>query len=178
MYLFVGRGIACRQQIILLTPFYPFPLFSWINRYTPSPQLQLSGPADFGVTVADGKVLAQQVFVINEGSLTGEFKIRYNGNQPITIMPSGGIVKPGAKQPVKVRCATFEWEVIFECPGLRILLLHHHMAPLCNTTEKGLVRLMPASLGKSSIHHAHILFNFHWAFKSIFSKFFNKIKYN
>ena len=54
--------------------------------------------------MADGKVLVQEVYVINEGSLTGEFKIRYNGDQPITIMPSGGIVKPGAKQSVKVSC--------------------------------------------------------------------------
>ena len=77
-------------------------LVSCFNRYTPSPQLQLSGPADFGVTVADGKVLSQEIFVINEGSLTGEFKIRYNGDQPITIMPSGGIVKPGGRQTVKV----------------------------------------------------------------------------
>ena len=78
------------------------PLLLSINRYTPSPQLELSGPADFGVTVADGKVLSQEIFVTNEGSLTGEFKIRYNGEQPITIMPSGGIVQPGAKQAVKV----------------------------------------------------------------------------
>lgn len=70
--------------------------------YTPSPQLELSGPADFGVTVADGKVLTREVFVVNEGSLTGEFKIKYNGNQPITIMPSGGIIKPGARQSIKV----------------------------------------------------------------------------
>ena len=78
-----------------------------VHRYTPSPQLELSGPADFGVTVADGKVLTQEVFVVNEGSLTGEFKIRYNGNQPITIMPSGGIVKPGASQSIKVRCVSY-----------------------------------------------------------------------
>lgn len=66
--------------------------------------MELSGPADFGVTVADGKVLTQEVFVANEGSLTGEFKIRYNGNQPITIMPSGGIIKPRARQSIKVSC--------------------------------------------------------------------------
>lgn len=64
--------------------------------------MELSGPADFGVTVADGKVLTREVFVVNEGSLTGEFKIKYNGNQPITIMPSGGIIKPGARQSIKV----------------------------------------------------------------------------
>ena len=75
-----------------------------VNRYTPSPQLELSGPADFGVTVADGKVLVREVLIANEGSLTGEFKIRYNGNQPITIMPSGGIIKPGARQSIKVSC--------------------------------------------------------------------------
>lgn len=77
--------------------------YSSINRYTPTPQLELSGPADFGVTVADGKVLSQEIYVINEGSLTGEFKIRYNGDQPITIMPTGGVVRPGTKQVVKVR---------------------------------------------------------------------------
>ena len=54
------------------------------------------------MTVADGKVLRQEIFVLNEGSLPGEFKIRYTGNEPITIMPSGGIVRPGAKQGVKV----------------------------------------------------------------------------
>ena len=77
-------------------------LFPSVLRYTPSPQLELSGPADFGVTVADGKVLRKEIFVLNEGSLPGEFKIRYTGNEPITIMPSGGIVRPGAKQGVKV----------------------------------------------------------------------------
>ena len=85
-------------------------LFGWsiylpapfLFRYTPSPQLELSGPADFGVTVADGKVLSCDVVISNEGSSSGEFKIRYSGNQPITIMPSGGIVKPGGKQTIKV----------------------------------------------------------------------------
>ena len=77
-------------------------LFLFVVRYTPSPHLELSGPADFGVTVADCKVLRQEIFVLNEGSLPGEFKIRYTGNEPITIMPSGGIVRPGAKQGVKV----------------------------------------------------------------------------
>ncbi|PFX34680.1 Calponin-likey domain-containing protein 2 [Stylophora pistillata] len=78
--------------------------------YTPCPQLELSGPADFGVTVADSKVLMREIFITNEGSLTGEFKIRYNGNQPITIMPSGGIIKPGARQFVKI-------EFISKTPG-------------------------------------------------------------
>ena len=55
------------------------------------------------MSVADGKVLSQEIYVINEGSLSGEFKIRYSGDQPITIMPSGGVVKPGTKQTVKVR---------------------------------------------------------------------------
>lgn len=78
--------------------------------YTPSPQLELSGPADFGVSVADGKVLSQEIYVINEGSLSGEFKIRYSGDQPVTIMPSGGVVKPGTKQAVKL-------EFISKTPG-------------------------------------------------------------
>lgn len=78
--------------------------------YTPGPQLELSGPADFGVTVADGKVLMREIYITNEGSLTGEFKIRYSGNQPITITPSGGIIKPGARQFVKV-------EFISKTPG-------------------------------------------------------------
>lgn len=54
------------------------------------------------MTVADGKVLMREIYITNEGSLTGEFKIRYSGNQPITIMPSGGIIKSGARQFVKV----------------------------------------------------------------------------
>ena len=78
------------------------PLLSSL-RYTPAAHLELSGPAHFGVTVADGKVLSQEVSIINEGSLSGKFKIKYAGNQPITIMPTGGVVKPGERQPIKVR---------------------------------------------------------------------------
>jgi hypothetical protein len=73
-------------------------------RYAPCSQLELSGPADFGVIVADGRVLSRQVAIFNEGTITGEFKIKYSGNKPVTIMPTSGVVKPGHSQMIKVEC--------------------------------------------------------------------------
>jgi len=71
----------------------------------------LSGPANFGTVVTNGKVLSRQVAIFNEGAISGEFKIKYTGNKPITIMPTSAVVKPGHSQLIKV-------EFIAKAPGI------------------------------------------------------------
>ena len=71
-------------------------------RFTPSPQLEIRGPVNFGLTVADGKVLTGYFSIDNYGSKAGEFKIKYTGKQPITLSPTSGIVEAETSQKIKV----------------------------------------------------------------------------
>ncbi|XP_078495986.1 cilia- and flagella-associated protein 47 isoform X1 [Ciona intestinalis] len=74
--------------------------------YTPTPLLDVEGPVDFGMVVANSRVLSQEVALINHGSLVGEFKVVYTGSKPIVITPSSGKVNPKTIQLIKVELVT------------------------------------------------------------------------
>uniref|UniRef100_H2YRU5 HYDIN/VesB/CFA65-like Ig-like domain-containing protein n=1 Tax=Ciona savignyi TaxID=51511 RepID=H2YRU5_CIOSA len=90
--------------------------------YTPTPLLDLEGPVDFGMVVANSRVLNQEVALINHGSLAGEFKVVYSGSKPIVITPSSGKVNPKTIQLIKV-------ELVTDNPGsiyyLKFKNMHH-----------------------------------------------------
>ena len=77
------------------------PLF---YRYAPKSTLSVSGPVDFGTTVADGKVLTREIAILNRGMRTGEFKIEIPEDCPFFINPTDGTIRPGYSQPLRVRC--------------------------------------------------------------------------
>ena len=79
-------------------------------RYTPTPLLDLESPVDFGMVVANSRVVSQEVAVINHGSMDGKFSISYTGSLPIVIIPTSGSIAPKTIQLVKV-------ELITEAPG-------------------------------------------------------------
>ena len=64
--------------------------------------MEVCGPVDFGSTVADGKILTGYFSIDNYGSKSGEFKIKYNGKQPLTITPTSGVVEAETSQKIKV----------------------------------------------------------------------------
>ena len=71
-------------------------------RFSPCPQMEISGPVNFGSTVADGKVITGYFSIDNYGTKAGEFKIKYGGKQPLTITPTSGIVDAETSQKIKV----------------------------------------------------------------------------
>lgn len=75
-------------------------------RYTPTPLLDLEGPVDFGVVVANSRVINKEVALINHGSMPGSFEIVYDGDLPFVIAPKRGIVNPKTIQLVKVEIVT------------------------------------------------------------------------
>lgn len=80
------------------------------HRYTPTPLLDLEGPVDFGMVVANSRVLSQEVALINHGSMAGEFTITCNSQRSIAISPKSGKVSPKTIQLIKV-------ELVTETPG-------------------------------------------------------------
>ena len=72
-------------------------------RFSPKPAMEITGPVDFGTPVADGKVLRKEIAILNRGSKSGEFRLKYDGNEPFTIIPMKGVVKAGYSQPIRVR---------------------------------------------------------------------------
>ena len=62
---------------------------------------------DFGTVVANSKTIAREISLINHGSETGEFKIKYSGDKPIAIMPTSGSVPPKSVQLIKVYSKTY-----------------------------------------------------------------------
>jgi len=72
------------------------------HRYPTKPILEIDQSVDFGHVVANSKTIAREISLINHGSKSGEFKIKYAGNQPIAIMPTSGSVPPKSVQLIKV----------------------------------------------------------------------------
>ena len=64
--------------------------------------MEITGPVDFGTVIADGRILRQEIAILNRGSKNGAFKLSYEGKEQITIVPRQGIVKAGYSQPIRV----------------------------------------------------------------------------
>ena len=77
-----------------------------VFRYMPTPLLDIEGPVDFGLVVANSRVVTHEVALINHGSVKGSFSIQYNGSLPIVISPTSGNVDPKTIQLIKVDLAT------------------------------------------------------------------------
>ncbi|XP_052808119.1 cilia- and flagella-associated protein 47-like isoform X2 [Mya arenaria] len=70
------------------------------------PILEIDQTIDFGHVVANSKTIAREISLINHGSKSGEFKIKYAGDQPIAIMPTSGSVPPKSVQLIKIELVT------------------------------------------------------------------------
>ncbi len=57
---------------------------------------------DFGHVVANSKVISKEVEILNHGSKSGDFKLKYSGEHPIAVIPSAGTIPPGSAQKIKV----------------------------------------------------------------------------
>ncbi|XP_045646419.1 LOW QUALITY PROTEIN: cilia- and flagella-associated protein 47 [Ursus americanus] len=68
----------------------------------PSCQLEIESEVNFGTLVADSKVYCKEINIINRGRAPGTFKAEYQGQLPIVIFPSNGIVEPKSLVIVKV----------------------------------------------------------------------------
>ncbi|XP_078698604.1 cilia- and flagella-associated protein 47-like isoform X8 [Branchiostoma floridae x Branchiostoma belcheri] len=110
----------CKDRVILLVDedVVEIPLYA----FTPSPIMVLHGPVDYGMVVADSRILRRETVVENHGSMPGEFKVKYNGALPITIAPTSGTVEPRSYQIIRIEFATkdpgtFEEEVEVRLEG-------------------------------------------------------------
>ncbi|XP_070190234.1 cilia and flagella-associated protein 47-like isoform X3 [Littorina saxatilis] len=82
------------------------PIFGYPTR----PALEIKSKVDFGNVLANSKVIAREISLVNSGSKAGEFKIDYNGSKPIAIIPNQGSVPPDSVQLIKV-------EFVSKVPG-------------------------------------------------------------
>ncbi len=71
----------------------------------PKPAMEITGPVDFGTVIADGQVIRKEIAILNRGSKNGKFNLTYKGDEPITMIPTQGVVKAGYSQPVRVGIA-------------------------------------------------------------------------
>ena len=65
----------------------------------------MQSQVDFGNVLANSKVIAREITLVNSGSKAGEFKISYPGCKPIAIIPNQGSVPPNSVQVIKVSCS-------------------------------------------------------------------------
>ncbi|XP_060993068.1 cilia- and flagella-associated protein 47-like [Dama dama] len=68
----------------------------------PSCQLEIEPEVNFGTLVACSKVYCKEISIINHGSVPGIFKTEYQGQLPIVIFPTSGVVKPKSSMVIKV----------------------------------------------------------------------------
>ncbi|XP_059013719.1 cilia- and flagella-associated protein 47 [Mustela lutreola] len=80
----------------------------------PSCQLEIESEVNFGTLVADSKVYCKEINIINRGRAPGTFKAEYQGQLPIVIFPSNGIVEPKSSVIVKVDFCADEPRIVNE----------------------------------------------------------------
>ncbi|KAL5010428.1 hypothetical protein ScPMuIL_012733 [Solemya velum] len=68
--------------------------------------LEIENTVDFGSQVASSKTISHEIALVNHGSMAGEFKIKYSGDQPLAIIPNTGTVPPKSVQLIKVEYVT------------------------------------------------------------------------
>lgn len=76
--------------------------FVSLYSYPSQPVLAIDESVDFGNLVANSKTIAKEISLVNHGSKSGEFKIKYAGDRPIAIVPNAGTVPPKSVQMIKV----------------------------------------------------------------------------
>ncbi|XP_072195940.1 cilia- and flagella-associated protein 47 [Excalfactoria chinensis] len=72
----------------------------------PSCYLETQTEVDFGTVIASSKVISKEIRIANHGSLSGAFKISYNGDILLDIKPTSGLVEPKSFKVVKVQICT------------------------------------------------------------------------
>lgn len=68
----------------------------------PSCQLEIESEVNFGTLVTNSKVYCKEVHITNHGRVPGIFKAEYEGQLPIAIYPTTGIVEPKSSVIIKV----------------------------------------------------------------------------
>ncbi|KAK7797018.1 hypothetical protein U0070_021120 [Myodes glareolus] len=68
----------------------------------PTCNLEIVPVVDFGILVANSKVHCKEISITNRGKAPGTFKTEYQGQLPIVISPSSGIVKAKSSKVIKV----------------------------------------------------------------------------
>ncbi|KAM7045480.1 cilia- and flagella-associated protein 47 [Molossus nigricans] len=68
----------------------------------PSCKLEMGTEVNFGTVVANSKVHCKEISIINRGKAPGMFKTEYQGQLPIVIFPTDGVVEPKSSKIVKV----------------------------------------------------------------------------
>lgn len=92
-----------------------------ILSYPCRPALAMPAEVDFGNVLANSKVVAKEISLVNSGSKAGDFKIDYKGSKPISIIPDHGSVPPNSIQLIKV-------EFVFKTPGVFVELAEVELA--------------------------------------------------
>ncbi|XP_032955842.1 cilia- and flagella-associated protein 47 [Rhinolophus ferrumequinum] len=68
----------------------------------PTCQLEIESEVNFGTLVSNSKVHCKEISIRNHGKAPGKFTTEYQGQLPIVISPSNGIVKPMSSTIIKV----------------------------------------------------------------------------
>ncbi|XP_066213854.1 cilia- and flagella-associated protein 47 [Saccopteryx leptura] len=80
----------------------------------PNCQLEIVPEVNFGILVANSKVHSKEIRIVNRGMAPGTFKTDYQGQLPIAIFPSSGIVNPRSSTIVQVDFCADEPRVVNE----------------------------------------------------------------
>ncbi|KAM4702008.1 cilia- and flagella-associated protein 47 [Discoglossus pictus] len=88
--------------------------------FTPSCYLEIDSEVNFGNITANSNVVYKEIGIMNHGSSPGHFRIKYNGDLPITIEPSSGTVEPKSLQLIKVDLCADKPQVIDEIAKVKL----------------------------------------------------------
>ncbi|NXJ05752.1 CFA47 protein, partial [Odontophorus gujanensis] len=72
----------------------------------PSCCLETEPEVDFGTVIINSRVISKEISIANHGSLSGAFKISYNGDVLLDIEPISGVIEPKSLKVVKVCICT------------------------------------------------------------------------
>lgn len=144
------------------------PLFGLI----PVCQLEIVPVVDFGTLVANSKVHCKEITIINRGKAPGKFKAEYQGQLPIVISPSSGIVKAKTSMVIKVDFCADQAQIVNEmarvslqgCPetflNIKVRVVEQIIELFHMNSERKLecIRFGSVFFGTSKLEHA-LLYN-------------------
>ncbi|XP_054422311.1 cilia- and flagella-associated protein 47 [Pteronotus mesoamericanus] len=138
----------------------------------PTCQLEIEPEVDFGTVVANSKVYCKEIKITNHGKVKGIFTIEYQGQLPIAIFPTDGIVEPMSSTTVKVDFCADQLRVVNEVakvileghPEILLNIKVHVVEQIFellneNNTKVECIYFGSAYFGTSKIRHAYLYNN-------------------
>ncbi|KAJ8350368.1 hypothetical protein SKAU_G00254980 [Synaphobranchus kaupii] len=120
-----------------------------LHAFCPACSLQIDSLVDFGSVVANSQVISKEVELTNRGSAPGAFQILYQGDTPLSITPTSGVLAPGSTGVVRVELCTDQPRLVCEEAKVQLQGGADMVLRICVEVVEQVLELLDWSRGES-----------------------------